>query len=81
VQTGRDLVQAAPTGFSTAVDSAGRVLVRSGLGNPDALMATLSLRDGKTAYDDTGALPVLVLAALALVAGWIVSLRPRHKRW
>ncbi len=75
VETGRDLVQAAPTGFSAVVTQRGVVLQRSALGNRQVLFATVALRRGFTPYDHWGDLPVLVLAALALVAGWGRQLR------
>jgi apolipoprotein N-acyltransferase len=70
VETGRDLVQSAPTGYSTVVDQRGQVLQRSVLGRPGVLTATVPLRRGFTFYDHGGDLPVLLLAAVALVAGW-----------
>jgi apolipoprotein N-acyltransferase len=77
IEEGRDLVQAAPTGYSTVVDNDGRVLERSVLGKRQILSATLELRDGKTVYERFGDLPVLVLAMLGLVLGLLVDLRRR----
>ena len=71
VQTGRDLVQVAPTGYSTVVDQRGRVHQRSVLGRRQVLTATVPLRRGFTPYDHGGDMPVLIMAALALLAGWI----------
>lgn len=70
VETGRDLVQAAPTGFSAVVTQRGVVTERSTLGQRQVLVAAVALRRGFTPYDHWGDLPVLVLAALALAAGW-----------
>ncbi len=75
VETGRDLVQAAPTGFSAVVTQRGVVVQRSALGRRQVLFATVALRRGLTPYDHLGDLPVLALAALALVAGWVRQLR------
>jgi apolipoprotein N-acyltransferase len=75
VETGRDLVQAAPTGFTTVVTQRGVVVARSTLGRRQVLFATVALRRGLTPYDHWGDLPVLVLAALALAAGWLRELR------
>ena len=75
VQTGRDLVQASPTGFSAAVTNRGVVVERSGLGRRQLLIVTAALRSGMTPYDHWGDLPVLIGAALALVAGWLRQLR------
>ncbi len=75
VQTGRDLVQASPTGFSAAVTNRGVVTTRSSLGQRQLLTATVALRSGFTPYDHWGDLPVLIGAALALVVGWLRQLR------
>ena len=57
VETGRDLVQAAPTGFSAVVTQRGVVLQRSALGRRQVLFATVALRRGFTPYDHWGDLP------------------------
>ncbi|HXW32543.1 MAG TPA: apolipoprotein N-acyltransferase [Acidimicrobiales bacterium] len=68
---GRDLVQAAPTGFSDLVDNQGRVLARSGLGHRALLVGRLSMRDGRTVYERFGDLPVLAGALAGIVGGWL----------
>jgi apolipoprotein N-acyltransferase len=83
VQQGRDLLQAAPAGYSAAITHRGVVLRRSVLGAPQIVMADLSRRVGWTLYVRFGDLPPLVLAALALITGWWVAgrrsrLRTRH---
>jgi apolipoprotein N-acyltransferase len=79
VETGRDLVQSAPTGYSSVVDQRGQVLQRSVLGRAQVLTATVPLRRGFTFYDHLGDLPVLLVAAAALVAGWVQQRRSaRH---
>jgi apolipoprotein N-acyltransferase len=75
IQTGRDLVQAAPTGYSTVVTQRGVVVDRSVLGRPQVLTATVALRRGMTPYDHWGDLPALIISALALVGGWARQLR------
>jgi apolipoprotein N-acyltransferase len=77
IEEGRDLVQTAPTGFSTFVDNRGRVLQRSVLGDRQVLTATLELHDAATVYERFGDLPVLVLAMLGLASGLFVELRRR----
>lgn len=71
VQSGRDLVQAAPTGFSAIVTQRGAVVARSALGSRQVLTGTVALRTGSTPYDHWGDLPVLALALAALALGWI----------
>jgi apolipoprotein N-acyltransferase len=73
VEEGRDLVQAAPTGFSTVVDDRGDVRQRTDLDRRQVLLATVGLRTGRTIYEQTGDWPVLVLAGLVLLAGWLLA--------
>jgi apolipoprotein N-acyltransferase len=75
IQTGRDLVQAAPTGFSAVVTQRGVVVERSDLGKRQELFATVALRRGMTPYDHWGDLPVLILSGVALVLGLLRQVR------
>jgi apolipoprotein N-acyltransferase len=75
VETGRDLVQASPTGFSAAVTQRGVVLERSTLGRRQVVTALVALRRGFTPYDHAGDLPVLLLCAALVVLGWARQLR------
>ncbi len=77
-QQGRDLLQAAPTGYSAAITNRGTVLERSVLGAPGIVTATLSRRDGWTVYVRFGDLGPVTLAVLALVAGWVIAQRSRR---
>ncbi len=77
VEQGRDLLQAAPTGYSAVVTNRGQLLARSGLGPPDLLVATVHERSGATLYVRYGDGPVLVVSALLLAVAW---LRPRRRR-
>ena len=79
VQQGRDLLQAAPTGYSAAITNRGVLLQRSVLGARQVVLATLSRRDGRTLYVRYGDLPVLILAALALIAAWLLAGRGRSR--
>jgi len=88
VSEGRDLVQAAPTGFSSVVDNDGRVLRRTSLGARQVLVADVSLRTGRTVYERYGDLPVLIGAAVFLLLGWLVGISSvdtshtaRRERW
>ncbi len=78
VQQGRDLLQAAPTGYSAAITNRGTLLGRSVLGAPQIVAATLARRDGWTVYARFGDLLPLALAGLALVGGWVVAGRSRR---
>ena len=81
VQQGRDLLQAAPTGFSAWVDHRGTLLARSTLGVRQIVPAVLHRRTGTTVFVRFGDLPVLAGSAVALVGGWWVALRARSRRY
>ena len=67
LETGRTVVQAAPTGYTAVVDADGRVWARSGLGGAEVLSRTVDRRQGRTLAARAGEAPLLVLAALLLV--------------
>ena len=75
VQLGRDLLQAAPTGFSAWITHRGDLLARSVLGARQVVPAVLDRRTGTTVYVRWGDLPVLVTSGLALAAGWWLAVR------
>ena len=78
VQQGRDLLQAAPTGYSAWITNRGVLVDRSVLGARQIVPATLDLRSGWTLYVRWGDAPILLLAALALAGGWWLAVRPRR---
>jgi len=81
VQQGRDLLQAAPTGFSAWITNRGTLLARSTLGVRQIIPAVLHRRTGRTLYVDYGDTPVLVASAVALFAAWWVAARSRSRRY
>jgi apolipoprotein N-acyltransferase len=78
VQQGRDLLQAAPTGYSAAITNRGTLLERSALGPAQIVSATLARRVGWTVYVRFGDLLPLALSGLGLLAGWLVVGRRRR---
>ena len=71
IESGRDLLQAAPTGYSAHVDHRGRVLARTGLGRRQVLHRTVTMRSGRTVYAALGDAPVLALALGTVGAAWL----------
>jgi len=65
-ETGRWVLQAAPTGFSAIVDPAGNVIERTGISEQRVLYGTIERRTGLTLATRFGDIPMLVLAALAV---------------
>jgi apolipoprotein N-acyltransferase len=72
-QTGRNTVQAAPTGFSAFVDHRGRVSQQTDLGARQWRVATVALRDGSTLFDRTGDAPTAAAAVLLLALAWLLE--------
>jgi len=69
-ETGRDVVMAAPTGFSAAIDAHGRVLARTGLGHRQVLLVTVARRHGTTPYLRLGDGPFVALALALVGLAW-----------
>ena len=70
IETGRWVLQVAPTGFSAVVDDRGRVLERSSVSERRVIQREVELREGLTIYTRVGNAPALVLALLLITSGW-----------
>lgn len=77
IETGRWVVQAAPTGFSAFVSPDGEVLARTGVSERAVLIADVTTREGRTWALRAGPWPLLALAAAAVVAAATVARRER----
>lgn len=73
IETGRSVVQAAPTGFSAIVSPDGRVRRQSDLGEAAIVAAKVERRTGTTLYTRLGDAPVVALAGLVLAAAWLLQ--------
>lgn len=71
IETGRAVLQAAPTGFTAVVGPHGAVRARSRLGDPAVLEANVGLRTGLTPAVLLGEWPLVALAAAVLGASWV----------
>ncbi len=69
LETGRWLLQAAPTGFSAIIDPEGKVLDRTGVGEQAVRQATVGLRNGQTWATRVGPWPMLAAALVLVVWG------------
>ena len=67
-ESGRNVVQAAPTGFSAFVGPSGQVRAKTDLSAPAAITMRVPTRHGRTPYHHVGDLPWLGVAVLAAVA-------------
>ncbi len=77
IESGRWVVQAAPTGFSAVITEDGDVLQRSGVSERRVLHDTVDVRSGRTVADRVGDWPALVLALGLVAAGWLLDRRTR----
>ena len=71
IETGRWVVQAAPTGYSAVIDHRGRVLQSAPLGSAAVLQGVVRPAHGGHAWTVVGSAPVLVAAGLGLVFGLV----------
>lgn len=67
IETGRDVVQVAPTGFSAVITPTGHVRQQGPLGRRIVLHATVGRRHGQTPYTRLGDGPFFLLAVLVLL--------------
>lgn len=80
VEHGRAVVVAATSGVSAVIAPDGRVLQRSGVFAPAALVADVPLRDPRTLADRLGAWPERVVAALGMLAVIVAGGRRGSRR-
>jgi apolipoprotein N-acyltransferase len=69
IETGRSVIQVAPTGFSAVIDADGRVLERSAVSETRVITADVGLRTGHTWYTRLGDGPLIWV----LVMIWLVT--------
>jgi len=79
VESGRWLVQTAPTGFSAIIGPDGRVRQRTGVSEQAVLRARIPRLSATTPAQATGDLPALLLALGALATVGFVTLQGRRR--
>jgi predicted amidohydrolase len=75
LETGRWVLQVAPTGFSAVIDPLGRVLQQTGVGEQAVLHHRVERRQGLTWASRMGTWPMAVLSLLATAGAWTASRR------
>jgi apolipoprotein N-acyltransferase len=69
-ETGRAVVQAAPTGYAAIIDARGHLLARSRLGPARVLQGVVQPRTGQTIFVRWGDRWLVALAAAVLMVAW-----------
>ena len=77
IETGRWVLQAAPTGFSAIIDADGTVLQRTGISEEKVLQGVVERRHGSTIATRVGDWPALAVACALVALGWLVERRRR----
>ncbi len=73
LETGRWVLQAAPTGFSAIVNPDGEVVSRTSIGEQAVIQGEVELRTGLTWANRLGVWPMVAFAVLALAVSWLAS--------
>ena len=70
IETGRWVLQAAPTGFSAIVNPSGDVLKRTSISEQAVLQQDVMLRSGDTIATVIGPMPIIWLSGILLALSW-----------
>ena len=79
IETGRWVLQAAPTGFSAIVTPGGEVVERTGVSERAVVHGSVELRTGRTWAVAVGDWLPVGLALASVAAGWWLELRSRRR--
>jgi apolipoprotein N-acyltransferase len=79
IETGRWVLQTAPTGFSAVVDPDGGVVIRTAVSEQRVLQETVEQRTGDTIATVIGPWPAVGVAAAMVVGAWVVTLDGRRR--
>ena len=79
IETGRWVIQAAPTGFTAIIDSDGDVLQRTSVSEQRVLYADVEMRTGDTWYTRLGDGTFIWIFALVFVASLLLARRDRTR--
>ncbi len=73
LETGRSVMQVAPTGFTAVITSSGTVLDRTAISETAVVQREVALREGLTIYTRLGDGPVVALMVVLLAIALVVS--------
>jgi apolipoprotein N-acyltransferase len=80
IETGRWVVQAAPTGFSAVITPSGHIVERSGISEQRVLQQTIQRRAGETIATRVGDWLAIGLAVALIAIGWALHLQENRDR-
>ncbi len=80
LETGRWVLQAAPTGLSAIVTPEGEVIDRTAVSERAVVQGTVQTREGLTVYTRVGDWPMALLGLLLVAAAWFLR-PPRGWSW
>jgi apolipoprotein N-acyltransferase len=80
LETGRFVLQAAPTGFSAIIEPDGTVRARTTIGEQAVLQDTVEMRGGDTIAVRVGRWPMLAVAALLIALSHVLASERRPSR-
>ena len=76
IETGRWVVQVAPTGFTAVISPGGEVVERTAVGERRVVMADVEVRTGRTWYVRLGERPWIIAIAAGLLAAHLAARSP-----
>jgi apolipoprotein N-acyltransferase len=79
LETGRWVLQAAPTGFSAIIEPDGTVVARTDISEQAVLQGTVEMRGGETIAVRVGRWPMLAIAVALVAAGQLVARRSSRR--
>jgi apolipoprotein N-acyltransferase len=79
IETGRWVLQAAPTGFSAVVDPDGGVVIRTAVSEQRVLQETVEERSGDTIATVIGPWPAVGVAAAMVAGAWALTVATRRQ--
>jgi apolipoprotein N-acyltransferase len=78
METGRWVLQAAPTGFSAVITPDGELIERTAVSEAAIIQQTVELRQGNTLATRVGPWPMVLIALAAAATGWALERRRHH---